>query len=286
VSASLVVVTDLDGCLLDADTYSWDAARPALAELVRTHTPLVLCSGKTRAEMEALQRDLGLAVPFIVENGGAIVFPEGSYEGEVPRARAEGGARVLVLGTPRTRIVRQLRELAALTDVKARGFGDMDVAEVVRLTGLASDAARLAMQREFDEPFLVGDGTAVDGLARAAAARGLQLRHGGRFFHLTGGCDKGLAVRALLALYRRDGMSPTSVGLGDAETDLPLLRAVDRPVVVPSRDGTPHAVLAAHLPGAEQAPGPGPGGWNEAVLALLAGHALPRVAEAGGAPRC
>jgi predicted mannosyl-3-phosphoglycerate phosphatase (HAD superfamily) len=141
------------------------------------------------------------------------------------------------------------------------------------------------MRRDYDEPFLVEGDAPVDRLDQAASVRGLQLRHGGRFLHLTGGCDKGLAVRALLALYRRNGVSPTSVGLGDAETDLPLLRAVDRPVVVPRADGAVDLLLAAHLGKAECAPGPGPAGWNEAVLALLAGHALPRLAEARAAPR-
>lgn len=283
-SRPLVVVTDLDGCLLDHEDYSWGGAQTALAELARTRTPLVLCSGKTRAEMETLQRDLRLADPFIIENGGAIVFPDGSFDGAVPGARPAGSARVLVLGTPRARVLRLLRELAAFSDVRVRGFDDMDVTEVAELTGLATDAAHLAMQREFDEPFLVEGGGPPDRLILAAAERGLQLRHGGRFLHLNGGCDKGVAVRVLLGLYRRNGASPLSAGLGDAQTDLPLLRAVDRPVVVPRRDGAVDPVLAAHLSDAECAPCPGPRGWNEAVLAILGGRSLPRVVEARSVP--
>jgi mannosyl-3-phosphoglycerate phosphatase len=275
----LLVVTDLDGCLLDADTYSWDAARPALAGLARTGTPLVLCSGKTRAEMQALATKLALVHPFIVENGGAIVFPDGSFEGDVPGARREGPSLVLPLGAPRTRLARQLRELASLAGTRVRGFADMTIDELQHVTGLPPDAARLALEREYDEPFLVEDEGKIPLLDRAAAARGLQLSHGGRFHHLTGSSDKGLAVRTLLSLYRRAGGEWRSAGLGDAETDLPLLRSVERPVVVPRRDGSADPLLAAHLPEAERAPSPGPAGWNEAVLALLEGRPLPRLAE-------
>jgi len=275
----LLVVTDLDGCLLDSDTYSYEAARPALAELARTRTPLVLCSGKTRAEMQALARELELSHPFIVENGGAIVFPSGSFDGDVPGARSDGDVRVIALGAPRTRLALQLRELASLAGVRARGFADMSVEELQELTGLSTAGAELALQREYDEPFLLEDETAVPAMEHAASARGLQLSHGGRFHHLTGASDKGQAVRALLALYRRFGAAHRSAGLGDAETDLPLLRSVDRPVVVPRRDGTPDPVLAAHLRDAERAPLPGPAGWNEAVLALLDGRTLPRLQE-------
>src|SRR4030095_2019373 len=43
VSGGRVVVTDVDGCLLDAATYSWDAARPAIEALKQRGIPLVLC---------------------------------------------------------------------------------------------------------------------------------------------------------------------------------------------------------------------------------------------------
>jgi mannosyl-3-phosphoglycerate phosphatase len=68
------------------------------------------------------------------------------------------------------------------------------------------------------------------------------------------------------------------VGLGDAANDLALLRSVDRPIVVPRRDGRIDPALGAALPGAERAPRPGPAGWNEAVLTVIAGGALPAVA--------
>jgi HAD superfamily hydrolase (TIGR01484 family) len=77
----LLVFSDLDGCLLDERTYRWDAARPALEALGSRGVPLLLCSSKTRAEMEALAGGLGLAWPFIVENGGALVIPNGGATG-------------------------------------------------------------------------------------------------------------------------------------------------------------------------------------------------------------
>jgi mannosyl-3-phosphoglycerate phosphatase len=276
-----VVITDLDGCLLDADTYAYDAARPALARLADSRTPLVLCSGKTRAEMDALSRELGLVHPFIVENGGAIVFPEGSFDGDVPGAQAVGSLRILALGAPRAMLVQVLREIARDSGVRVRGFADLAPEEVQSLTRLSGPAALLALQREYDEPFLVEDEdeAAVETLSRASEARGLLLSHGGRFHHLMAGSDKGLAVRTLLAAYRRAGRNPCSAGLGDAETDLPLLRAVDRPIVVPRRDGTIDPALGSGLPGAERASAPGPEGWNGAVLALLDGRRLPRLSD-------
>ncbi len=238
----------------------------------------MLCSGKTLAEMKPLAGRLGLACPLIVENGGAIVFPEGSFAGEVPGARLRAGDRILDLGAPRPDLIRSLAETAAEAQVSVRGFALMSADEVAALTGLTPAQARLALDREYDEPFLVVEETGLDRLVRAARARGLQVSHGGRFHHLMGGSDKGLAVRTLRALRERAGLHLPAVGLGDAATDLSLLQAVDRPIVMPRRDGSLDPVLAASLPSAEVAPAPGPEGWNAAVLAVLDGERLPAVA--------
>lgn len=279
----LIVITDLDGCLLDAETYSYDAARPALAGLSQAGCPVVLCSGKTRAEMEPLARALELGHPFIVENGGAVIFPEGCFE-LVPGAREEGGCRILELGFPRQRLIEALSALAAEAGLYVRGFAAMTPLELHHLTGLSETAAQLALRRDYDEPFLLEDEAELGALCHAASRYGLQVTHGGRFFHLSGGSDKGLAVRTLLAHYERAGQFFTSVGFGDAATDVSLLRAVDRPILVPRADGALDATLASNLPGAERAPLPGPAGWNASVLALLQGEGLPK-APAGASPQ-
>ena len=53
---------------------------------------------------------------------------------------------------------------------------------------------------------------------------------------------------------------------------------------MPRPDGTLDPVLAARLPAAERAPGPGPAGWAAAVLAALAGEPLPRVRTVSAVP--
>lgn len=259
-----IVFSDLDGCLLDRETYGFAAAEPALAALRERRVPLVLCSGKTRAEMEPLARRLGLRTPLVVENGGAVV--------------ADG--RVLGLGVPRARLLTALPRLARDAGVDVRGFSEMTAAEVAELTGLTAAQAALALQREFDEPFAVqgasGRDPALDArLDAAARALGLRVTHGGWLHHLHGPADKGDGVRRTLRLEGESGEG--SVGLGDSASDIPLLRAVARPIAVPGADGVDPA-LAAALPGAECAHAPGPAGWNAAVLAVLAGAPLPRVA--------
>jgi len=260
-----LVATDLDGTLLDPDTYDFGPARPALAALRERGVPLVLCSSKTRVEMEPLAAAMGVPGPLVVENGGAVV--------------ADG--RPLVLGTPRERLLDELPAMAREAGVRVRSFAEMSVEEIVALTGLPPAGARLAMRREYDEPFVVEEPTGRDPevdarLDRAARARGLRVTHGGRVHHLTGPVDKGQALRAIVHGMRAC-VAGDVVGLGDAANDLPLLLAATRPIVMPRRDGTVDATLAAGLPGAERALEPGPAGWSAAVLTALSGGSLPRV---------
>lgn len=270
----LLVATDLDSCLLD-EAYRHHAADEALAALRAAQVPLVLASSKTRAEMEPLWRALGLTDPFIVENGGAVVFAADPGD---PRSRLEGGLHVLALGVPRAILVDTLRRLALETAAPVVGFSSLAVERIAELTGLPPASAAQAADRHFDEPFVCEDPEAAGRLGEAAARQGLQVSRGGRFLHLSGPVDKGQALRELLAILKRHGRQHASVGLGDAPNDVGLLRAVDRPIVVPRPDGSTHPLLRAELPGAERAPAPGPAGWNAAVLAVLAGRALPRVA--------
>jgi HAD superfamily hydrolase (TIGR01484 family) len=78
---ALIVFTDLDGTLLD-ESYSFAAAQPALRKTAELDIPLVLCSSKTRREIEHYRKKLGNSHPFISENGGGIFIPEGYFPDE------------------------------------------------------------------------------------------------------------------------------------------------------------------------------------------------------------
>jgi mannosyl-3-phosphoglycerate phosphatase len=267
----LLVVSDLDGCLLDEQSYSFEEAREALDALRAHRVPLVLATSKTRAELRPLQRQLDLPHPAIVENGGALVIPKGQLK-VAPGASLVRGFQVVALGAPRAELVAALRAIAAESGLVLRGFAAMGARELRQLTGLKAEAARLALEREFDEPFVVEGGDAPDAarLARAAEARGLRVTRGGRFFHLHGHTDKGRALDRLLELYAAEGRHFQCLALGDSANDLELLERAERAVIVPRPDGAPDPLLRARLPGAELAPAPGPRGWNAAVLKALA----------------
>lgn len=260
-----IIFTDLDGTLLDETRYSYAEAKPALSVIAVGNIPLILCSSKTRAEIEVYRQKLHIAHPFISENGGGIFIPHGYFTFSF--AAEEGhGFRLIELGLPYAEIRKSFVRLREQTGAKVRGFADMSVAEVASLTGLSAEEAALAKQREFDEAF-VFDGATDERFLRAIESAGLRWTQG-RIFHLLGGHDKGRAVQLLLSMYRQQYGEVSSIGLGDSLNDLPMLQAVNQAVLVRHGDG--RFDRRVELPNLFRTVLPGPAGWNDSVLQWLA----------------
>ncbi len=266
--APLLVFTDLDGTLLDHHGYGWQGAAAALAALKERGAPLVFVSSKTRAELLPLQEQMGLAgLPLVAENGGVVFVPP-AWRDPLEAAGgqiASSPAGVVCLGAPYARVRQVFARLRQ--GYGAVGFGDMEAAEIAARTGLDLRSAARAKERECSEPFVCHADVAV--LKKAVASAGMTVTCGGRFFHLlAAGQDKGKAVRFLATLYAQMRKQPVlTIGLGDAPNDLPLLRAVDIPVVVPRPDGSR---LAWPEGRPRIAPLAGSQGWGEAMIRLLA----------------
>jgi mannosyl-3-phosphoglycerate phosphatase len=263
----LIVFSDLDGTLLDGSNYSFDRARPALRLLAERRIPLVLCSSKTRPEVEYYRERLDNRDPFVVENGGAVYVPRDYFAFGFDHDRATADYFVVELGAPYETLVRALGELKRRTGVPLRGFSDMTIEEVAARCALPLCQAARAKQREHDEPFLVLE---PEGVAAVMAAADISVTQGDRFHHLSTS-DKGRAVSVLMDLFKRSRLEAVSVGIGDTLNDLPLLEAVEIPILVQLDDGGYDRRVA--VPRLRYAEGVGPAGWNAAVTKLVDGAA-------------
>ncbi|MDD5009152.1 MAG: HAD-IIB family hydrolase [Syntrophorhabdaceae bacterium] len=265
----IIIFTDLDGTLLDS-AYSFHDALPAL-EFIREHAvPLVICSSKTRAEIEHYRKKLDNRHPFISENGGGIFIPKGYFD---PGLIAFAGSvsededyHIIGLGARYSDLRRALRQLKN-KGFYIRGFGDMSVEELADVTGLSPDEAKMAQRRDFDEPFLFdGDESASRELFSGIKRMGFNFTQGS-FYHILGDSDKGRAVSILIGLYRKIYSAVGSIAIGDSPNDFPMLEAADVAVLVQRTDGK-HA--AGHnIPNIILQEGIGPVGWGRAVLKIL-----------------
>jgi len=117
--------------------------------------PVVLTSSKTLAELEVLQRDLGIEGPVIAENGALLALPPALATGS--RLEAVGPWLIQRHSPAYDTIVRSLADLRTERGYGFAGFSDLSVTDVAQLTGLTSEAAQAARRRDGSEPLLWQD---------------------------------------------------------------------------------------------------------------------------------
>ncbi|ESA36921.1 mannosyl-3-phosphoglycerate phosphatase family [Leptolyngbya sp. Heron Island J] len=265
----LIIFTDLDGTLLNGETYDYGVTVPIIQQLKALKIPVIPVTSKTRAEVSTLRQDVGLSDPFVTENGSGI-FVEINHNpfNQSPGEQKEG-YYVVDLGCPYVQARAGLRVIANELHHSLLGFGDMTITRLQKYTGLSAKDAQEAKAREFSEPFITPKAVTSEQIVAAVEAVGFKVVVGDRFSHLIGPeAGKGNAVKRLVALYQSilsPGETIVTIGLGNSPNDLAMLDHVDYPIVLPGSQG-PHPQLGDR--GWTIAPSPAPQGWVEAVIAI------------------
>ena len=265
----IVIYTDLDGSLLDHDSYSHAEADALLAELERQGVPVIPVRSKTRAELLALRNELGNRHPFIAENGAAVFIPEGYFDEQPAGTHALDGFFVREFSLRRSYWLRKLASAAAEYRDDYTGFEKLSIEEIAELTGLAPEDAGRAAQREFGEPLRWhGEEARKASFIARMEQHGANILQGGRFMHVSGDCDKGRALLWLNAQYAKArGRKPVSIAIGDSHNDAAMLEAADHAIIIRSPSHAPPQL--SRRDGVLLTEGQGPVGWNEGVHKIL-----------------
>lgn len=248
-----MVFTDLDGTLLDHETYRYEAAKPALAKLRDLSVPVILASSKTGPEIAALRADLGFdAFPAIVENGAGLLP---AYE--VPQDGGESYARLR----------RLLNEVDPDLRRAFQGFADLGHDGVAENAGLSMTSAKMACQRTYSEPG-IWSGSAEDEMTFIArlSDKGITARRGGRYLTLSFGGTKADRMKDAAQLFG----NPTVIALGDAPNDIEMLEHADIGVIISNAHSAPLPKLSGESEGRIlRSTKFGPEGWNEMMQKLI-----------------
>ncbi len=262
-----VVFTDLDGTLIHPLTHSYAPALDALRLLQEKGVPIVFCSAKTRGEQQVYREELDIKAPFIVESGGAIFIPKDYFRFPFTYDKVTKEYFVIELGLPYQELRRKLKKVKEMVDSQLVGFGDMEVEEIAREAALNLRFAELSKEREYSEIVKVeGSKRDVNIILDKLKEMGLNCTPRGKFYEITAGNDKGKAVQILTSLFKLNFGDTVTAGIGDDETDAPMLSAVNLPILVQGPGNRWGKVKAKDI---WKVRGIGPEGWNRAIKELV-----------------
>jgi mannosyl-3-phosphoglycerate phosphatase family protein len=239
-AAKTVVFSHVDAVLMHPRDAAFTAARSTLRQFVADGVAVVLCSSKTRAELEFIQQTLGIADPFICEHGAASFIPDNYFDAVIPGARDLSGYQAVEFGRTYADVVEVLRRTTERLRIQIVGFSEMSIEEVARECGLPLLQARLAKLREYEERFRVldPDPAARHRLRKALSGSHLRCVDGDPFAYVGAPVDHRLGVNMLNGLYRRARGSVLTIGVTDSGGEDDLETLVDQVIKVPQEGFT------------------------------------------------
>lgn len=265
-----VIFTDLDGTLLDHYTYKTDDAEETLATLNSHNIPVVLNSSKTQQEMLLIREQLDLSSPFIIENGAAIYIPVNYFKKQPQDTELENGFWVKSFCQPKEYWLSLLHQHATAYQNDFQGFSQLTNVQLAELTGLTTDKATMAKQRQYSEPLnWLGTEQSKTDFINLMSSLGSTILQGGRFLHVSGQCDKGLAQKWLTEQYQREEPQKQiiTIALGDSNNDSAMLEEATIAIQIHSPVHAfpclerKHQVYQSRLDG--------PAGWAESLHDVL-----------------
>lgn len=252
-SGQWIVFSDMDGTLLNHQSYDVRSALPMIEWLAEQSIPLIFNTSKTRAEMQDWQTILGHQQAFIIENGSAICFPE------PPGKQTATPHPTLILGTP----FAELEDFYLTHAAGTTSLCHCSLQQAMKLTDLPADQARLARQRDYSIPLQFNDPRQLADFTQHATEAGYQCVAGGRFVHLMGRTDKAKAMQTFTQWYaQHNGTTAKSLALGDSMNDLEMLEAANYSIIV--RSPSSSRLARSHSPHYHSKK-PAPAGWREGL---------------------
>jgi len=269
----VLIFTDMDGSLLCHETYSHEAADEMLLNLQNIGIPVIPTTSKTKAELVHLRTSLNNRHPFIIENGAAVFIPLDYFDEQPFGTEVVGNYWVKKFVHNRHYWQSVITHISSVDTNKFTTFSELTVEELSELTGLDRDESLRASRRLYGEPIVwKGNDAEKVRFIEELNNMGAHVLEGGRFLHVSGECDKGLAMSWLAEQYRdhNDNSLIKTVAIGDSQNDVAMLEVADIALIITSpAHQSPKLERKKHTYISEQF---GPIGWAAGVKEILEQH--------------
>ena len=256
----VLIFTDLDGSLLDRDTFKFDKISKYIKDLISKNISIIPNSSKTKKEIESFNKELDEDLPFIVENGAGIYnlnLINSSFPEKISLSREINE----ILDIFNNKISKKYKS-------KCKFIKNLKSDKQLQIFGLPKEKIKLAINREYTIPLLF-DGSKADklDLIKSVNDAGLSLHEGGRVINLCDRVSKSQAMKNVVKIFKKISKEKLiTVGVGDNFNDLDMLKNSDIPCLVFNDKFTMEKININNCLVSKK---PAPEGWEEVVKLAL-----------------
>ena len=221
----ILIFTDLDGSILDRDTFKFDQIKQYMKKLLNSGVLIIPNSSKTESEIIEFNQELGENLAYISENGSVI-----------------NGLNILNSNFPNKIILS--REKEELIDIfknkvpenlqrKCKFISNLNKTDQISIFGLNENKLKNALKRKYTEPFLFeGSKREKTDLLKILKKKSLTMQEGGRVINLCDNVNKVKSMNKILRIYKKIESYIKVIAVGDNYNDLDMLKNSDLPCLV------------------------------------------------------
>ena len=256
----IVIFTDLDGTLLDKNTFKFDKIEKYFRELLSKDIIIIPNSSKTEAELSDFNKQYNLNLSFIAENGSSIHGLNLIHK-NLPEKMLLSKTTDEIYKIYKQNITPYLKEkITFILNLKSK--------EQEEIFSLPLDKMTLAIKRNHSIPIIFnGTESEKNELIKIMNDSGLTIQTGGRIINICGNVNKSKAIsRTVELINTKINDEIITIGVGDNQNDIEMLRHTDYACLVKNDNFDSSLINIDNLIKSSE---PSPEGWADVIKTAI-----------------
>ncbi len=256
----IIIFTDLDGSLLDKDTFRFDEIEDYFRELISIGIKIIPNSSKTESELLDFNKLNNLNLSFISENGSSIQGLN-LIHSNLPEKVSLSRSVDQIYSIYNENIPYHLKH-------KITFILKLNSKEQQEIFGLPLDKMMLALNRNYSLPIQFnGNEIEKNEFIQIMNNAGLTVQTGGRVMNICDNVNKSKAMSKALELIRKKlDEEIITIGVGDNENDIEMIKQSNYPCLVKNDNFNCSLINIDNLIKSSE---PSPRGWSDVIKTAI-----------------
>ena len=256
---SIFIFTDLDASLIQRDTFRFDEIKGYIKSLISKGIYIIPNTSKTEIEINEFNKELGLNLPYISENGSSINglnLINKNFPNQINLSRDKDD------------IFKIFKKIVPENlKVKCGLIFKMEKKVQSEIFGLSGKKLKDALNRNYSIPFIFsGNLDQRRQLNEIVNKGGLTLHEGGRVINICDNVSKVKSMNKIIKMVKKTEDNVKIIGVGDNYNDLDMLKNSDIACLVFNDQFTMEPI---NINNCIVSKNPAPIGWQEVVKMAL-----------------